>query len=168
MRKILLVAMLTMLSSCTVIDAYLMTHYDPNEYNNITVIRADAGQFKTKCDDAVASRANADRIAYETTAFKLYSENIPKNDDNYQAATALNDIAQGLVDRYNKGEGDPAFNEAGAFLHDIWFTQLHAPRTAKPTGKIDTTRNVKSICWVGFTNTQIISGAHISFVISNG
>jgi Fe-Mn family superoxide dismutase len=27
------------------------------------------------------------------------------------------------VERYNKGEGDPDFNEAGAFLHDILFRQ---------------------------------------------
>jgi len=129
MRKLLLISAVLMLSSCTVIDAYLMTHYDPNEYNNITVIRADAGQFKNKCDDAVASRANAERIAYETNAFKLYSENIPKNDDNYKAATSLNEIAQGLVERYNKGDPvSPVFcklkfgaieNSAGLMQHVI-------------------------------------------------
>jgi Fe-Mn family superoxide dismutase len=31
------------------------------------------------------------------------------------------------VTRYNKGEGDPDFNEAGAFLHNIWFTQFQPP-----------------------------------------
>lgn len=45
-------------------------------------------------------------------------------------------LYKGYVDRYNRGEGDPAFNEAGAFLHDIWFTQLRSPKTNKPTGKI--------------------------------
>jgi len=33
-------------------------------------------------------------------------------------------LYKGYVDRYNKGEGDPEFNEAGAFLHDLYFTQL--------------------------------------------
>ena len=42
----------------------------------------------------------------------------------------------GYVKRYNKGEGDPEFNEAGAFLHDIYFTQFHAPKSNNPpTGK---------------------------------
>ena len=42
----------------------------------------------------------------------------------------------GYVKRYNKGEGDPEFNEAGAFLHDIYFTQFHAPKGSNlPTGK---------------------------------
>jgi Fe-Mn family superoxide dismutase len=35
----------------------------------------------------------------------------------------------GYVKRFNKGEGDADFNEAGAFLHNIWFTQFQ-----KPTG----------------------------------
>jgi hypothetical protein len=103
MRKLLLLSIF-LLNGCTLIDAYMMTHYDPNEYNLITTIRADAGQFKTKCNDTVASKANAEMIAYETNKFKLYSENIPKNDDNYKASIALNEIAQGLVDRYNKPE----------------------------------------------------------------
>jgi hypothetical protein len=101
MRKLLLLSVF-LLNGCTVVDAYLMTHYDPNEYGSITTIRADAGQFKTRCNDLVISRANAEKIAYETNAFKLYSENIPKNTDNYKSAVALNEIAQGLVDRYNK------------------------------------------------------------------
>jgi len=41
------------------------------------------------------------------------------------------------VDRYNNGEGDPDFNEAGAFLHDIYFGQFKPPTSGnKPTGKI--------------------------------
>jgi len=44
-------------------------------------------------------------------------------------------LYKGYVDRYNKGEGDPDFNKAGAFLHDIWFSQFRAPRNAnKPNG----------------------------------
>ncbi len=39
------------------------------------------------------------------------------------------------VDRYNKGEGDPDFNEAGAFLHEILFSQYRQPTNSnKPQG----------------------------------
>ena len=41
-------------------------------------------------------------------------------------------LAKGYVDRYNSGEGDADFNEAGAFLHNIFFPQLRAPSGAKP------------------------------------
>jgi Fe-Mn family superoxide dismutase len=41
------------------------------------------------------------------------------------------------VDRYNSGEGDADFNEAGAFLHNIYFSQFRPPAgTNKPTGII--------------------------------
>jgi superoxide dismutase, Fe-Mn family len=44
-------------------------------------------------------------------------------------------LYKGYVDRYNKKEGDRAFNEAGAFLHNIWFTQFRAPKNANsPNG----------------------------------
>jgi Fe-Mn family superoxide dismutase len=38
----------------------------------------------------------------------------------------------GYVKRYNKGEGDDEFNEAGAFLHDIYFTQFRTPKSNNP------------------------------------
>ncbi len=45
------------------------------------------------------------------------------------------ELAKGYVDRFNKGEGDPKFNEAGAFLHNIFFPQLMPPKNGnKPTG----------------------------------
>jgi len=46
-------------------------------------------------------------------------------------------LAKGYVDRYNKGEGDSTFNAAGAYLHNLFFPQLRAPRAGnKPTGAI--------------------------------
>lgn len=41
-------------------------------------------------------------------------------------------LAKGYVDRYNKGEGDKSFNAAGAFLHNLFFPQLRAPRPNNP------------------------------------
>lgn len=46
-------------------------------------------------------------------------------------------LYKGYVDRYNKGEGDRDFNEAGAFLHDIYFTQFQSPKGSnQPAGEI--------------------------------
>ncbi len=46
-------------------------------------------------------------------------------------------LAKGYVDRYNKGEGDSSFNAAGAYLHNLFFPQLRAPRSSnKPIGAI--------------------------------
>ena len=45
-------------------------------------------------------------------------------------------LYRGYVDRYNAGEGNDEFNEAGAFLHDIYFTQFRTPKGSNlPLGK---------------------------------
>ncbi len=45
------------------------------------------------------------------------------------------DLAKGYVDRFNKGEGDATFNEAGAYLHNIFFPQMMPPKVGnKPVG----------------------------------
>jgi len=46
-------------------------------------------------------------------------------------------LYKGYVDRYNKGEGDKAFNESGAYLHELFFSQFHSPSASnRPTGRI--------------------------------
>jgi Fe-Mn family superoxide dismutase len=45
-------------------------------------------------------------------------------------------LAKAYVDRYNKGEGDEKFNEAGAFLHNLFFPQLKEPSSSRPFGSI--------------------------------
>ncbi len=46
-------------------------------------------------------------------------------------------LYKAYVDRYNKGEGDSDFNEAGAFLHNILFAQYKSPTSSnKPEGAI--------------------------------
>ena len=45
-------------------------------------------------------------------------------------------LAAGYVKRYNEGKGDAKFNEAGAFLHNIFFPQLKPPQGRNnPSGK---------------------------------
>jgi hypothetical protein len=104
MKKLLTALMITMLSGCSVLDAYLMTHYDPNEYSLITSIRAEAQQFKAQCDDAVASKTNAVKLATDTQLFVLYSEHVPRNAEVISASKDLHTLAQGLVDQYDKSD----------------------------------------------------------------
>ena len=104
MKKILSILSLSLLSSCAVVDAYLMTHYDPNEYGVITAIRAESRQFKDQCDDFGASRSNAAKLAADTQLFMMYSEHIPRNKDLISASQELNVIAKGLADQYAKSD----------------------------------------------------------------
>lgn len=53
-------------------------------------------------------------------------------------------LAQGYVDRYNKKEGDRPFNEAGAFLHNIYFAQFTSPKSPnRPSGPVSSLINRK-------------------------
>jgi len=45
-------------------------------------------------------------------------------------------LAAGYVKRFNAGKGDSKFNEAGAFLHNIFFSQFKSPKDKSgPSGK---------------------------------
>lgn len=46
-------------------------------------------------------------------------------------------LAKTYAKRYNAGEGDPDFNQAGVFLHNILFAQYQSPKDDnQPIGKI--------------------------------
>lgn len=46
-------------------------------------------------------------------------------------------LASSYVERFNKGEGDPKFNKAGAFLHNILFSQYQQPSNKnEPRGAV--------------------------------
>jgi Fe-Mn family superoxide dismutase len=46
-------------------------------------------------------------------------------------------LYKAYCDRYNAGEGDADFNEAGAYLHSVYFSQFRAPKGSnKPDGAV--------------------------------
>ena len=103
MKRLLLTLLIPVLSSCALVDAYLMTKYDANEYRIITEIRADAMSYKSQCTDATASARNAHVIADKTQLFEFYNQHIPRNNNGIRASHNLNEIAQGLKKRYESG-----------------------------------------------------------------
>ena len=103
MKRMILAFSCAVLSSCALLDAYLMAPYDANEYLQITEIRVMAGEYRQQCDNFQASAANAQDITRRTVMFERYSEFIPRNENGYRAAKALNEIAQGLGTAYGKG-----------------------------------------------------------------
>jgi superoxide dismutase len=47
------------------------------------------------------------------------------------------ELAHGYAQRFNQGQGDPAFNSAGAFLHNLFFQQFRpVTRNNLPTGPV--------------------------------
>ena len=109
MKRILLAAFALALTRCAVWDAYRMAPYDANEYLQITEIRATAGQYRRQCDNPIVAVANAQAMANRTDLFEKYEELIPRNDNGFRAAQALNEITQGLNTAYTKGTVSTTF-----------------------------------------------------------
>jgi Fe-Mn family superoxide dismutase len=74
----------------------------------------------------------------------LTQTKLPYSRDDLEPSVSADTIAyhygklyKAYVDRFNHGEGDADFNEAGAFLHDLLFTQYQAPATSNtPDGPV--------------------------------
>jgi hypothetical protein len=108
-RFVLALITATALSGCALWDAYFMAPYDANEYMLITEIRVDAGQYREQCGNPVLAPVNAEAMARKTNLYEKYSQQIPRNENGYKSAQALNEIAQGLNTAYSKGSVSATF-----------------------------------------------------------
>lgn len=60
-------------------------------------------------------------------------------------------LAHAYAEKFNKGEGDKQFNYAGAWLHNLYFTQFRIPRSNnKPNGPIGNLIRSKYKDWDNF------------------
>ena len=100
--KTLIIMATVVLNGCAVYDAFMMAPYDPNEYKLITEVRVDAEFYRSQCDNPSLAPGNAQTIAAKTNLFEKYQEMIPRNNNGYRAAKALNEITQGLSVQYTK------------------------------------------------------------------
>jgi len=73
-------------------------------------------------------------VEADTKKEKLVLEQLPYNKDELDPILSKESLdqhygilAKKYVERFNAGEGDPDFNKAGAFLHNIFFPQLQKP-----------------------------------------
>jgi len=108
MKKIIiLTATVLSLNSCALWDAYFMAPYDANEYMLITEIRTNAAIYREQCANPVLAPQNAQTMAHRTLLYERYEENIPRNENGFRSAKALNEIAQGLSTAYGKGTVSP-------------------------------------------------------------
>ena len=109
MKRIVIVLSVLLLNGCALWDAYFMAPYDANEYMLITEIRVDARQYQGECANPVLAPQNATAMSRKTTLYEKYSEQIPRNENGYKSARALNEIAQGLNTAYGKGPVSATF-----------------------------------------------------------
>lgn len=83
-------------------------------------------------------------VLNEGKPHKLELKSLPYNMNELDPSISENTLkyhygklAKSYVERYNSNEGDPTFNEAGAFLHNILFQQYQTPKSSnKPAGSV--------------------------------
>ena len=109
MKKIATLSLALVLSGCVFWDAYFMAPFDANEYMIITEIRTTAAQYRRQCDNPVLAPQNAQTMANRTELYEKYEEQIPRNENGFKAARALNEISQGLNAQYLKGSVSTTF-----------------------------------------------------------
>jgi hypothetical protein len=109
MKKIIVILLAIALNGCALWDAYFMAPYDANEYMLITQIRVDARQYQGECNNPGMAPVNAVAMARKTNLYEKYSEQIPRNNNGYKSAQALNEIAQGLKTAYSTGSVSATF-----------------------------------------------------------
>jgi hypothetical protein len=102
MKKKMIIAIAAIsISSCAVLDAYLIPKYDPMEYQIITSISALAEISISQCNNPNNIKKFSDDLLLKATEFKNYTAIYPNNTDAVQMSTNLLSEIKGLSLRYN-------------------------------------------------------------------
>lgn len=90
------------LSGCALIDAYLMAGYDTNEYALVNKIKTQAELSIDDCKDVVKSKQNADNLYVTAIELKNFATNIPRNEETSKLAGNLVELTKQGKDLYAK------------------------------------------------------------------
>ena len=103
MKKLLIALAVVVLPGCagvSLVDSYLLAHFDNNEYAQVNSIRTVANLGAAKCGTADVVPV-VESLYYKSVELKNYSASIPHNEDAVKMTGELADIVKGLNDRYH-------------------------------------------------------------------
>ena len=99
--KKLLMSMVVLLSGCSLVDAYLMAHYDTNEYGLVNDIRATSFLAQEECKEYDTTVKNVKHI-YETSyRFAGFAAYTPRNEEATKMSEKLFTLAKGTKEYYD-------------------------------------------------------------------
>jgi len=101
MKRLILISLILLLSSCSVIDAYRMARFDNNEYMLINTVRTQANLGAAKCGTPEVVEV-VDNIWFKTIELRNYAESIPNNQETIKMSQELAEIVKGLSVRYHR------------------------------------------------------------------
>jgi hypothetical protein len=92
MKKLALIALVSLLSGCTVFDAYFMAGFDNQEYALINKIRTTAQLSQEYCDHAPTIKAKYIELKELNTEFTNYTQHIPRNPEANKMAKQMGEL----------------------------------------------------------------------------
>ncbi len=90
------------LSGCALIDAYLMAGYDSNEYAMVNKVRTKAELSVEDCKDPIKSKQNADDLYNTAVELRNFAVSIPRNEDTAKLAGNLVELTKQGKEQYVK------------------------------------------------------------------
>lgn len=92
MKKLALIALVSLLSGCTVFDAYFMAGFDNQEYALINKIRTTAQLAQEQCDSPISVKTKYVELRQLNIEFINYTQHIPRNPEANKMAKQMGEL----------------------------------------------------------------------------
>ena len=104
MKKLLPLIFVSLLSGCTLLDAYFMAKYDTNEYFIVNDIKTKAQVAEENCSNQLLVVTQVNELYIKALEFKNFTTHIPRNKDADNMSTKLLTLTKDTRDYFNKAE----------------------------------------------------------------
>lgn len=104
MKKLIPLALVVLLSGCTLLDAYFMAKYDTTEYALVNEIKTKAQIAEDNCSNQLVVVAQVNELYIKSLEFKNFTLHIPRNKDANNMSTKLLTLTKDTKDYFNKAE----------------------------------------------------------------
>jgi len=104
MKKLLPLVFVTLLSGCTLFDAYFMAKYDTTEYALVNDIKTKAQVAEENCNNQLLVVTQVNELYIKSLEFKNFTTHIPRNKDADNMSTKLLTLTKDTKDYFNKAE----------------------------------------------------------------
>jgi hypothetical protein len=104
MKKLLPLLFVSLLSGCTLLDAYFMAKYDTNEYFIVNDIKTKAQVAEENCSNQLLVVTQVNELYIKALEFKNFTTHIPRNKDTDNMSTKLLTLTKDTRDYFNKAE----------------------------------------------------------------
>jgi hypothetical protein len=104
MKKLIPLLFVSLLSGCTLLDAYFMAKYDTNEYFIVNDIKTKAQVAEENCGNHILVVTQVNELYIKALEFKNFTTHIPRNKDADNMSTKLLTLTKDTRDYFNKAE----------------------------------------------------------------